>query len=293
MKQGQRNFGGDWTTEKLERVRKYLAAYTTIMNKYPFHFAYIDAFAGTGYRKLKQDENPNELMFPEIAEQEVQDFLEGSASTALQVQPRFQKYIFIEKDENRSSELQNLKTEFPSLQNDIELVQSDANAYLKDLCLNRNWKKHRAVLFLDPYGMEVEWNTITAIAKTQAIDLWLLFPLGVAVNRLLKRDGNIDTTVRHKLDRFFGTTDWYDAFYETIPTQTLFGKEMVTQKTGDFKSIEQYFVKRLQTVFTKVANNPLPLYNSRNNPLYLLCFAAGNPKGASTAVNIAQDILRK
>ncbi|MCH8291058.1 three-Cys-motif partner protein TcmP [Candidatus Poribacteria bacterium] len=293
MKQGQRNFGGDWTTEKLERVRKYLAAYTTIMNKYPFHFAYIDAFAGTGYRKLKQDENPNELMFPEIAEQEVQDFLEGSASTALQVQPRFQKYIFIEKDENRSSELQNLKTEFPSLQNDIELVQSDANAYLKDLCLNRNWKKHRAVLFLDPYGMEVEWNTITAIAKTQAIDLWLLFPLGVAVNRLLKRDGNIDTTVRHKLDRFFGTTDWYDAFYETIPTQTLFGKEMVTQKTGDFKSIEQYFVKRLQTVFTKVANNPLPLYNSRNNPLYLLCFAAGNPKGASTAVKIAQDILRK
>lgn len=293
MKQGQRNFGGDWTTEKLERVRKYLAAYTTIMNKYPFHFAYIDAFAGTGYRKLKQDENPNELMFPEIAEQEVQDFLEGSASTALQVQPRFQKYIFIEKDENRSSELQNLKTEFPSLQNDIELVQSDANAYLKDLCLNRNWKKHRAVLFLDPYGMEVEWNTITAIAKTQAIDLWLLFPLGVAVNRLLKRDGNIDTTVRHKLDRFFGTTDWYDAFYETIPTQTLFGKEMVTQKTGDFKSIEQYFVKRLQTVFTKVANNPLPLYNSRNNPLYLLCFAAGNPKGASTAVRIAQDILRK
>lgn len=27
------NFGGDWTDEKLERVRKYLVAYATIMNK--------------------------------------------------------------------------------------------------------------------------------------------------------------------------------------------------------------------------------------------------------------------
>ena len=178
--------------------------------------------------------------------------------------------------------MQKLKAEFPS--DDIELVQSDANEYLKDLC-GKHWLRHgrRAVLFLDPYGMEVEWSTIAAIANTQAIDLWMLFPLGVAVNRLLKRDGNVDTTVRHKLDRFFGTTDWYDTFYETVSAPTLFGKEIVTQKTGDFKSVEQYFVQHLQSVFTKVANNPL----------YLLCFAAGNPKGASTAVKIAQDILRR
>jgi three-Cys-motif partner protein len=293
MKKTQHGFGGDWTAEKLERVRKYLPAYTTIMNKQPFfQFAYIDAFAGTGYRTLKQDENPNELMFPEIVEQEVLSFLDGSARIALEVQPRFHKYIFIEKSEGRFQELQKLKTEYPSLQNDIELVQSDANDYLKDLCRNPNWKRHRAVLFLDPYGMEVDWDTIVAIANTQAIDLWLLFPLGVAVNRLLKKDGNIDTGVRGKLDRFLGTTDWYDVFYETIPTPTLFGNEMVTQKKGDFKLIEQYFVKRLQTIFTQVADNPLPLYNSKNNPLYLLCFAAGNPKGAPTAVKIAQHILK-
>ena len=170
------------------------------------------------------------------------------------------------------------------------MVQSDANEYLNDLC-GKNWRRHRAVLFLDPYGMEVEWQTITAIANTQAIDLWILFPLGIAVNRLLKRDGDVDTTVRHKLDRFFGTTDWYDTFYEIASSPTLFGEEMVVQKISDFQSIAQYFVQRLQTVFTGVANNPLPLYNSKNNPLYLLCFAAGNPKGAPIAVNIAQNIL--
>lgn len=290
MRQGQQNFGGDWTTEKLERVRKYLNAYATIMKCQNFHFAYIDAFAGTGYRIYWQDADPSKLMFPEIAEQEVQKFLAGSARIALQIQPRFQKYILIEKDKNRFTELQKLTAEFPS--DDIKLVQSDANKYLNDLC-GKNWRRHRAVLFLDPYGMEVEWHTIAAIANTQSIDLWILFPLGIAVNRLLKKDGNVDTTVRYKLDEFFGTTDWYDTFYETMSSPTLFGEDMVIQKTSNFQSIAQYFVERLQTVFTRVANNPLPLYNSRNNPLYLLCFAAGNPKGAPTAVKIAQDILKE
>ena len=292
MKQNQQNFGGNWTTEKLERVRKYLKAYATIMKNWNFHFAYIDAFAGTGYRTDRQDADPNELMFPEIAEREVQEFLDGSARIALQVRPRFQKYILIEKDENRFAELQKLEVEFPS--DDIELIQSDANEYLKDLC-SKNWIRHqrRAVLFLDPYGMEVEWHTIVAIANTQAIDLWILFPLGIAVNRLLKKDGNVDTTVRHKLDRFFGTTDWYDTFYEIVSSPTLFGEEMVTQKNKRLPVNRAIFRPTPTDCVYGVANNPLPLYNSKNNPLYLLCFAAGNPKGAPTAVKIAQDILRE
>ncbi len=41
------------------------------------------------------------------------------------------------------------------------------------------------MVFLDPYGMQVEWSTIEALAATKAIDLWYLFPLGVGVARLL------------------------------------------------------------------------------------------------------------
>ena len=65
--------------------------------------------------------------------------------------------------------------------------RSDANEYLNEpLWQGLDRGPRRAVLFLDPYGMEVEWDTMVAIAKTQAIDLWILFPLGIAVNRLLK-----------------------------------------------------------------------------------------------------------
>lgn len=56
--------------------------------------------------------------------------------------------------------------------------------------------------------------------------------------------------------------------------------------------IGEYFLNRLRTVFAGVAMNPLVLTNSKNCPLYLLCFAAGNPKGAKVAVKIAEDILR-
>ncbi|MBD1879441.1 three-Cys-motif partner protein TcmP [Coleofasciculus sp. FACHB-T130] len=289
----KQSFGGDWTEEKLSRVRKYLAAYATIMKEYNFQYAYIDAFAGTGYRTLKQSEDETTLMLPELVEPESKKFLEGSTRIALQIQPRFSKYIFIEKDESKINELNKLKMEFKHLSNDIRIINEDANIYINNLC-DRNWESHRAVLFLDPFGMQIRWETITAIARTKAIDLWYLFPVGVAVNRLLKKDGNINDSIRKRLDETFGTTDWYDRFYQKREEISLFGGYYsVTEKIVDCNLIGQYFVERLNTVFEGVAKNPLLLVNSKNTPLYLLCFAAANKKAAKTAIKIAQDILKK
>jgi three-Cys-motif partner protein len=220
-------------------------------------------------------------------------YLEGSARIALQVEPRFHKYIFIEKDPKRYAELEQLKAEFPSLKDDIILENREANDYLQDLCLNKNWSKRRAVLFLDPYGMQVTWATIEAIAKTKAIDLWVLFPLGIAVNRMITKSGKMSDAWRRKLDIMFGATDWYEAFYQPVSRKGLFDEETSMVKVGDFDSISRYFVKRLKTIFAEVAENPRPLYNSRNIPLFLLCFASGNPRGSKTAIKIARHILEK
>jgi three-Cys-motif partner protein len=130
----QQSFGGDWTEEKLNRVRKYLVAYATIMRKYNFRYAYIDAFAGTGYRELKEDEDSSTLMLPELVEQESKKFFDGSARIALQTEPRFTKYIFIEKDESKIAQLNKLKAEFTNLANDITIIQSDANIYKRIVC---------------------------------------------------------------------------------------------------------------------------------------------------------------
>ena len=296
MKSFGQVFGGSWTEQKLNCVSKYLSAYTTIMNKQNFKFAYVDAFAGTGYRELKLDEDQKEILFPELISQEILNFRQGSVRNALEVKPRFQKYFFIEQDEHNFSELKKLKDEFVQKQDflpdDIVCLQSDANTFMNDFC-NNNWEMHRALVFLDPFGMQVEWKTIESIANTKAIDLWLLFPIGT-VNRLLKRDGDIRPSIQKKLNRFFGNETWYDVFYKIAQQIPMLDDQDRWEKTGDiFIEIERYFVKRLKEIFSGVAENPLPLRNSKNVPLYLLCFAAGNPKGAPTAVNIAQDILLK
>ena len=108
----KQRFGGDWTEEKLSRVKKYLVAYSTIMNKYPLQYAYIDAFAGTGYRTLNTPDEQGQLMLPELIDPESQQFIEGSAKIALQVKPEFNKYIFVEKDEEKIKELVNIKATF-------------------------------------------------------------------------------------------------------------------------------------------------------------------------------------
>ncbi|AFZ16462.1 three-Cys-motif partner protein TcmP [Allocoleopsis franciscana] len=288
----QQSFGGDWTEEKLNRVRKYLVAYSTIMSKYKFRYAYIDAFAGTGYRELKEDDEASTLMLPELVDQESKKLFDGSARIALQTKPRFTKYIFIEKDESKIAELNKLKAEFTTLADDITIIQSDANMYINELCA-KNWKTNRAVLFLDPFGMQVPWSTITSIARTEAIDLWYLFPIGIAVNRLLKKDGNIKPSIRRRLDEVFGTPEWYETFYSIRTEKDLFGNYSFPEKTANFQVIANYFVERLKSVFEGVAENPLLLVNSQNSPLYLLCFASANKKGAPTAIKIAQHILKK
>ncbi len=286
-------FGGDWTEQKLASVRDYLAAYTTALKFTRFRLAYIDAFAGTGYRTKSRPTNPANDLFTSFREEESQEFMDGSARIALQVKPRFHKYIFIEKHRKRFTQLEKLKEEFPDKRDDIILVREEANAYLQKICLKRDWSTRRATLFLDPYGMQVEWATIKAIAATKAIDLWILFPLGVAVSRLLTKSGKINAARRQRLDTMFGATDWFEAFYRPTVKQSFFGDITSLEKVCDFDSIGRYFVKRLEDVFVRVAQNPRSLYNSRNVPLYLLCFAAGNPKGAPIAIEIADHILRR
>ena len=289
-------FGGDWTEDKLNRVRKYLKAYTTIFEGNPkaryYTTIYVDAFAGTGYRSdPHKRHDQDEMLFPELTETEAQGFLNGSARNALEVEPPFQSYIFVERSPIRVQELEKLKDEFPSKAKRLQVINQDAGVFLKEWCGQTNWNKCRAVVFLDPYGMQVDWSLIETIAKTKAIDLWILFPLASAVNRLLTRNEPPPKQWAQALTRIFGTEDWQDYFYPHQTVPTLFGNEERQEKSADFDAIGRYFVNRLKTVFAKVAENPLPLRNSKNVPLYLLCFAAGNPVGAATGVKIAQDIL--
>jgi len=288
------SFGGGWTELKLRMLNEYLAAYAKALKNQPFERVYIDAFAGTGYREAAQDDPDVGFFAPELADDDAQKFFEGSAKIALRVQPAFHRYVFIERIAGKFAELLNLKDEFAELADRMEFIQEDCNRVLLDLCGKWNSRGVRGLLFLDPSGMQVDWTTLEAVARTRAIDVWILFPLGIGVNRLLSRNGEIPPGRQARLDRIFGTTDWRDAFYRPARRGFLdVGPRKV--KVASLNSIAEYYQERLRTVFPAVADNPKVLANSRGAPLFLLCFAVGNPsaKAKDLALRIAQCILRK
>jgi three-Cys-motif partner protein len=220
--------------------------------------------------------------------------LDVSARIALKAEPPFDGYIFIEKNKRRSKALEALKLEFRKRK--INIRRGEANSELRKIC-RIDWSARRAVLFLDPYGMQVEWETIRAVAATHAIDMWLLFPLGIGVNRLVTNDGNIPNAWRRRLDLLLGTDRWFDEFYKTekAPSSLFDDPDGPSERLVKAKidTIAHYFTHRLREVFPAVASSPRALRNSQGNPMYLLHFASGNGgRGGKIAVGIANDLLR-
>ena len=274
MSEQNETFGGDWSDTKLEALNKYLAAYTTALSKTSFTLMYIDAFAGNGGETL---DDPSD-----------RGYRHGSPLYALK--HPFHHYVFIEKEQTRLSQLQEkINREDIAKSKNIEYICGDANKKLRCLCQKIDWNGNRAVAFIDPFACECEWDTLKAIAKTKAIDMWLLFP-AMAVNRLLKRSGpeNIPDAWINKLNKLFGTENWKKAFYKN--ELTLFGKEKQKDSSQIFENISQFVTKQLKTIFPGVNKNPLVLKNNRA-PLFLFCFAAGNEKGARIALKIANHII--
>ena len=290
------SFGGDWTEIKLDMLNNYLAAYVQALKKHDFIKVYVDAFAGTGYRETQAESDAPDL-FAEQVEAENAGFFDGSAKLALQVDPPFDRYVFIEKSPARMKELQSVKTDFHTIADRIDFRQGDANECIPEFCRKTDWQKTRAVLFLDPFGMSVNWTTMEVIARTKAIDLWILFPAGIGVNRLLKQNPNdISGAWQSKLDIFFGTSEWRNVFYKSSHEKTLFGEEMVVSKVPNaISAISGFYQERLRTIFPKVVSNPRYLCNSKNSPMFLFTFAVSslNEKAQKLALKIAEYILGK
>lgn len=277
-------FGGSWTEQKLAILAEYLKDYNIALKHQPFIREYVDAFAGTGYRQRQSIIASG--IFQDTEDPESQGFIKGSAKLALETEPSFDRFVFIESDARKIEELERLRVDHPGKA--IEILQGDANVRVQDYCRTLRTNV-RSVVFLDPFATEVQWSTIKAIAGTRRIDVWILFPL-MAVNRLLSRDP--DKTFRNRLDQLFGTEEWFEHFYRKRREADIFGQEIEEiKKACDFDSISDFYLGRLKAIFAGVAPAPRLLKNSRGSPLFQLFFAAGNTKGAPIAVRIANHLL--
>jgi len=161
--------------------------------------------------------------------------------------------------------------------------EGDANAALQGwLASGIDWARHRAVVFLDPFGMQVPWSTMEALAKTKAVEVIINFPLGMAIQRLLTKSGDIQSGWQISLDTFFGSPEWRDLVY--AEDADLFGPKKRKVEGSGVKLLEWYRA-RLKAIFGHVSTARL-IKNTRGNPLYYLIWAGPNATGLKGAEHI-------
>lgn len=277
------NFGGHWTQLKIDLLVDYASAYLNVMKdrKY-WTLLYFDGFAGSGY--IVRDSNDSIDKTLTI----------GAAIRIIELEhPRpFDKYYFVEKAKKKA-ELLEKSTKDIYKQKKIYVAQEDCNVKLQTMAKflrSSAGKNHKVLAYIDPCGMQLNWNSIEAL-KGLDIDAWILVPTGLGVNRLLTTSGNISPLWMDKLTKFLGLSanEISAYFYTAHEKLTLFGQETITLK--EINAIEKsatLYQDRLKTVFQMVTN-PFVLKNSSGSVMYHLFMATNN----KTALKIGNDVTKK
>lgn len=287
-------FGGSWTERKLEAVRYYLEFYATALSKQPFDLWYIDAFAGSGDRTEDQQTGG---VFEQTPTGSDEVTLDGSAKRAIAVTPPLKHLVFMEPDPARFQALKLLE----GSDHRVECLKGNANELLPLIFEREEWRragapkgKQRGVVFLDPYGMQVSWETLKLLADTQRVDVWYLFPLN-AVSRQLANDAEaIDQHKEAALNRLFGGPSWRVDFYKPNLQQSLFDDTISDRRHASLEQIETYFHGKLSQLFSW-ASSPLPLFLDGGQQMFSLFLLVSNDsvKAVQLAKNGMRDLIKK
>lgn len=283
------SWGGTWTEKKLNAFSKYVRSYLLIMKKNSFwETIYFDGFAGSGSKEKNPDTDYYKQLKITVEEEKT---YKGAAERVLTFDEdlSFNYYYFIDKQSSSIEKLkQKLNQKIDLSNKKIAFKAGDANNILLDLAEVMQTQKYAALVLLDPFGMQINWNSIAALQKTRT-DIWILIPTGVIVNRLLDKKGELK--LEEKLESFFGLTiDEIKAnFYKKTTEITLFGEEeVITKVSKPIEKISQLYIDRLKTIWNHVTEKPLVLRNSNKVPIFHFVFASNN----SNALKIANQIIK-
>jgi len=252
---------GYWSEVKLDIVRKYASAYSTIMARQPLikRHVYVDAFAGAGTHLSKATGT----------------VVPGSPVNAMAIEPRFKELHFIDLDGTRTAELRRLAKGDER----VTVHDGDCNDVLLTGVLPRcRYQDYRrALCLLDPYKLNVNFEVLKTAGQMGSVEVFYNFMIMDAnMNVFMKDPSKVTTEQAGRMDAVWGDNTWRSAAYRQEPD--LFGthEEKVTNE-----DIAEAFRSRLQTVAGfKYVPAPIPMRNERGATIYYLYFASQNPTGA-------------
>jgi len=277
-------FGAEHTQIKLGALFSYLPAYTTALSRRAFTLHYVDAFAGNGQCTIRV--GGREKTIP------------GSAWLALECEPPFHKLVFIEKSLGKVQELRALVANPHFTGRDCTIHCGDANELLPAY-LEKLGQGDRAIVNLDPFGMDVSWSTLEKIASSRVADVFYLFPLSSFYRQAAHDPRVIDEKKGAALNRLLGPHDWRKALYGPGRIDDLFSGQAADERQADPYSMAAWFTHCLKGTFPGVAD-PHILYlrtkdGNRGAPIFALYFLVSNPsdKAQALAMRIARDVFKR
>lgn len=275
-KQKGSHFGGEWTVQKLHIIEEYLKTYTTALKNQKVKKIYIDGFAGSGKTELKSGAKDDE-----------HEAITVDGSALLSLKYDFDEYYFLEVDEGRIALLkENVKVNYPNKVSKVHFITGDCNKELSAV-LSKITVYHRCVMFLDPYALELKWDTLEKISKCGVVDLWYLFPLSVI--RLMAKDKDITDTNKEKVTSILGTDEWLNELFVESQQMTFFGD--THYERVEYDQVLEYIKSRFASIFPFVSPNSKVLKNeAKNSPMFMLCFMMTNTSGK--AQHLASTLVK-
>ncbi|MFH2035721.1 MAG: three-Cys-motif partner protein TcmP, partial [Candidatus Zixiibacteriota bacterium] len=175
----------------------------------------------------------------------------------------------------------------------VTIYKEDSNVILLKEVFNRvKWEDHnRALCFLDPYGLQLNWEVIQKAGELGSIEIFLNFPLmDMNMNIFWTNPSGVDSNQIDRMNKYWGDDSWRDCVYS--PEQDLFGNTSL--KKNEAIVIAKAFKERLKNVAGfKFVPDPIPMKNSKKGTVYYLFFASPNKTGNKIVKYIFTKYSRK
>jgi three-Cys-motif partner protein len=233
---------GAWGEEKYKLLGGYAEIFTTGMKNLWDNLVYIDLFAGAGFAKIK----------------DTSKIRMSSALIALSTKHKFDKYILCEENEMCMNALKTrVSRHFPEA--NVEYIKGDSNDSIERIiaAVPKHSKDEKILrfCFVDPFSLNLKFNTIRKLSSVGKIDFLILLALHMDANRNLFNYINENSK---KVDEFIDNADWREPFKSgKIPVKEFI--KFLSDKYDENMKILGY-VEPVRKHRVKIDNINVPLY---------------------------------
>lgn len=242
---------GQWTEQKLHFWNRYIEITTSAMvghPSWPVGLYYVDLFAGPGICVIEESGKR----------------LPGSPLIAARAPKPFRQLLLCELDDKRAEACEvRLKRLAPTIP--AKLFRGDCNVRIADIA--RAIPRGALTLaFIDPQGLDIEFDTIRKLAGRGRVDLLILVADAVDFSR------NVEHVYfqqeNSKLDKFLGRdSDWRKVWRSMGNTQGPSARKFL---------LKQYKQQLERIGYIQFGEQSIV---GGNGPIYRILFASKHPRG--------------